>query len=133
VRGWKPKELASVAKISARCWQQYENHCKRENPILKGLRFLRIFEQESVKTYAEAAEILGCSRQRVYQVVSLVTKLPGQIKDFLVANEDPYILRHFTERRLRPLMRLASDADKLTHFAGMLAQAQQQTRLWAKG
>ena len=123
VRGKKPKELARIAKVSARRWEQYENHCKRENPILQGLRFLRVFEQESVRTCAEAAEILRVSCQRFCQLTSLVSRLPQEIKDFLVENEDPAVLRHFTERRLRPLTRLATDKQKLDRFWRMLAEA----------
>ena len=124
VRGKKPEELARISKISVRRWEQYESHWKRENPILKGLRFLCVFEQESVKTYAEAAEIVGVSRQRVYQVTWLVTKLPQEIKDFLLTNDDPPTLRYFTERRLRRLTRLASDGRMLEESRDMLAEAQ---------
>jgi hypothetical protein len=42
-------------------------------------RGLRVFEDESVRTYAQAAEIIGVSRERVYQLTSLVTKLSPQI------------------------------------------------------
>ena len=81
MRGQEPKELARISRISSRRWEQYENHCNRENPVLKGLRFLRVFEQDSVKTYSQAAEMLGVSRQRLYQLIWLVTKLPREIKD----------------------------------------------------
>jgi len=123
VRCEKPRELAHIAKVSTRRWEQYENHCQRENPILEGLRFLRVFEQESVSTYAQAADILGVSRPPFCQLTSLVTRLPQQIKDFLVDNEDPAVLRHFTERRLRPLTGLATDQQKLDRFWKMLAEA----------
>ena len=86
VRGDKPTELAEIAKITARQWQRYERGQHIENPILKGLQYLRVFEDESVRTYAQAAEIIGVSRERVYQLTSLVTKLPSQIKDFLAAS-----------------------------------------------
>jgi len=116
VRVEKSRELARIAKISTRRREQYENHCKRENPVLKGLRFLRVFEQESVNTYAQAAKILGVPRPYYCQIISLVLKLPQQIKDFLVDNEDPAVLRYFTERRLRPLTGLATDEQKLDRF-----------------
>ena len=47
VRGDKPRELGDIAKIIARQWRQYENGKHRENPILKGLPFLSVFEDES--------------------------------------------------------------------------------------
>jgi hypothetical protein len=122
VRGTVPTELAGIAKVSQRRWDQYARDQERENPILTGLRYLRLFEQESVTTYAHAASILGVSRQRVYQLVSLVTKLPALIKDYLIRNEDPAIDRFFTERRLRPLIVLPDDDAKHRLFASMLSE-----------
>lgn len=110
--GRKAKGRARIARISARCWEQYENHCKRENPILKGLKFRRIFERERVKTRPQTAEILGAPRQRAYQLTSLVTKSPQGIKGLVAANEDSAIHRYFTGRRLLALTRMADDADK---------------------
>lgn len=123
VRGNKPKELAAIAKITARQWHRYQNGQKRENPILKGLRWLRVFEDESVRTYAQAAEIIGVSRERVYQLTSLVAKLPPQIKDFLAGTDDPALLRFFTERRLRPLTMLPDQEAQIAEFARILAGA----------
>lgn len=93
------------------------------SPIAKGLRFLQVFEQPAVTTYADAAGILGVSRQRVYQLVSLVGKLPSEVKRVLLATEDPTIQGYFTERRLRPLTRLGSDEEKVAVFAALLGQA----------
>jgi len=36
--------------------------------------------------------------------------------DFLVANKDPFIRAHFSERRLRPLTLLDSDEEKIKQF-----------------
>ena len=96
------------------------NH--RNNPVLQGLQWLRLFENESVKTYAQAAEIVGVCRGRVFQLVSLVTRLPREITDFLAANKDPFIRAHFSERRLRPLTLLESDEQKVQSFRTMLTE-----------
>ena len=123
VRGDKPRELAAIAKITARQWHQFQNGRHRENPILKGLQCLKVFEDESVRTYAQAAEILGVSRERVYQLTSLVTKLPPQIKDFLAGTEDPVLLRFFTERRLRPLTMIPDGEAQMAQFDALLAES----------
>ena len=123
VRGDKPRELAAIAKITARQWHQYQNGRHRDNPILKGLQCLKVFEDESVRTYAQAAEILGVSRERVYQLTALVTKLPPQIKDFLAGTEDPVLLRFFTERRLRPLTMIPDGEAQMAQFDALLAEA----------
>jgi hypothetical protein len=39
-----------------------------------------------------------------------------EITDYLINTDEPEILRHFTERRLRPLTLLASDDDKIIKF-----------------
>ena len=79
VRDLKPAVLAQISKISQRLWHQSEQDQEREDPILTGMRYLRLFEDGSVNTYAQAAEILGVSRQRVYQMVSMVTAPPATI------------------------------------------------------
>jgi hypothetical protein len=127
VCGKKPAELAEFARITARQWQTYRTHLKRENPILIGLRYLKAFEQESVTSYAKAAQVLGVSRIRVYQLTSLVTKLSPQIKDILAGTEDPVLLRFFTERRLRPLTMLSDAEVQMAQFGELLAEAKEGT------
>jgi hypothetical protein len=51
MHGQKPAELADVARITARQWRQYETRLNLSNSILTGLRFLKVFENESVRTY----------------------------------------------------------------------------------
>ena len=115
--------MAHIARITTRQWAQYECALKRDNPILKGLRWIRVFEDESVRTYAQAAEIIGVSRERVYQLTSLVTKLPPRIKDFLAGTDDPAVARFFTKRRLRPLTMIADGEAQMAWFSGLAATA----------
>ena len=131
VRGQKSVDLAEISKISQRRWRQHERDQERENPVATGLRYLRVFEDESVSTYAQAAEILGVSRQRVYQMVSLVTKLPDEIKEFLIQNGSPAISRHFTERRLRKLTGMADNEAKRKEFTALLAAIDRRPSLQA--
>ena len=69
-----------MARVTTRQWRHYVRRQDWESPIIKGPRFLQVFEQPAVTTYAEAASILGVSRQRVYQLASLVRKLPDEEK-----------------------------------------------------
>lgn len=123
MRGEKPAELAKIPRISVRQWEHFQSVNSRNNPVLQGLQWLRLFENESVSTYAEAAEIVGVCRGRVWQLVSLVTRLPKEVTDYLVANKDPFIRAHFSERRLRPLTLLKSDEQKVERFHDMLKDA----------
>lgn len=129
IRGEKPQELAQIAKITARQWEHYQSVNHRNNPVLQGLQWLQLFENESVNTYAQAAEIVGVHRSRVFQFVSLIPRLPREITDFLVANKDPFIRAYFSERRFRPLTLLESDEQKMERFQGMLSESAKMRNL----
>jgi hypothetical protein len=49
----------------------------------------------------------------------LYNRLLSRITEYLMNEDEPGILKYFTERRLRPLTLLASDADKLREFDEM--------------
>jgi hypothetical protein len=122
VRGIKPKKLADDSKITQHRWQKYKRQTSQENPIAKGMRYLRVFESESVNTYAQAAEILEVSRQRVYQHVALATKLAPEIIEFVMRNRDNLdVTAYFTERRLRPLTMIADKEEQIAAFREMLS------------
>ena len=123
VRGERPLELAGSARLSVRRWHHYQPHLHRENPIAKGLEYLRVYEQEAIRSYAQAGKILGVCRQRVQQLVYLVTRLPDEIKGTLLAEKDPEILRRFTERNLRPIAALDNRRAQLTLFSRMMLDA----------
>ena len=122
VHGQLPEELAHLARVTTRQWRRYVKRQDWENPIANGLRFLQVFEQPAVTTYADAASILGVSRQRVYQLASLVRKLPSEVTRALLDTEDPAIQGYFTERRLRSLTALGTDDEKVARFTALLEQ-----------
>ena len=49
-------------------------------------------------------------------MIALYKRLPSRITDFLMNTNEPEILEHFTERRLRPLTLLSSDDEKIWKF-----------------
>ena len=66
-------------------------------------------------------QFLGVSRERVYQLTSLVTNLPPEIRDFLAGAQDPAVLRFLAERRLRPLTMIPDGETQMAQFAELLA------------
>ncbi len=52
-------------------------------------------------------------------MIALCKRLPPEITDYLINTDEPEILKHFTERRLRLLTLLASDEDKIKKFDEM--------------
>jgi len=52
-------------------------------------------------------------------MIALCKRLPAEIIDYLINTDEPEILKHFTERKLRPLTLLESDQDKIKKFDEM--------------
>lgn len=92
-----------------------------QNPIEAGSRFLEYLNDHPESTYDDIAGVFGVSKARVCQMIALCNRLPGQITDYLL-NADSGILKHFTERRLRPLTLMASDDEKIDRFNEMKAE-----------
>lgn len=89
------------------------------NPIKVGFQFVQYLKDHPDSTYDELADMSGVSKARICQMVALHNRLPAPITDYLLNVDEPEILKHFTERRLRPLTLLASDDDKLRKFEAM--------------
>jgi len=52
-------------------------------------------------------------------MIALCRRLPPEITEYLINTDESEILKHFTERKLRPLTLLASDEDKIKKFYEM--------------
>ncbi|CAB1059865.1 hypothetical protein D1BOALGB6SA_4630 [Olavius sp. associated proteobacterium Delta 1] len=52
-------------------------------------------------------------------MIALCKRLPPEITEYLINTDEPEILKHFTERKLRPLTLVASDEDKIKKFDEM--------------
>jgi len=52
-------------------------------------------------------------------MIALCKRLPPEITEYLINTDEPEILKHFTERKLRPLTLVASDEDKIKKFYEM--------------
>jgi hypothetical protein len=88
------------------------------NPIKLGFQFVQ-YLKEHLTTYDELAAMSGVSKARICQMVALYKRLPAPITDYLMNNDEPEVLKYFTERRLRPLTLLATDDEKLRTFEAM--------------
>jgi hypothetical protein len=89
------------------------------NPIKLGFQFVQYLKEHLDSTYDELADMSGVSKARICQMVALYNRLPTPITDYLMNNDEPEVMKYFTERRLRPLTLLASDDDKLRKFEEM--------------
>jgi hypothetical protein len=86
------------------------------NPVRTGFEFVEYLNKNPNTNYDDLSVDAGITKARVCQMIALYKRLPADITDFLMNIDEPKILKHFTERRLRPLTLLASDDDKIIKF-----------------
>jgi hypothetical protein len=92
---------------------------KLTNPVRTGFEFVEYLNKNPVATYDDLSVDAGITKARVCQMIALCKRLPPEITDYLINTDEPEILKHFTERRLRPLTLLESDEDKIKKFDEM--------------
>lgn len=116
-KGEKPAQFAPNRVVSQRDWEySLRPEKKYPNPVKVGFKFVQYLKNHPDSTYDDLSEMSGVSKARVCQMVALCNKLSAQITDYLMNTDEPEVLKHFTERRLRPLTLLASDEDKILKF-----------------
>ena len=86
------------------------------NPVRTGLEFVEYLNKNPNATYDDLSVDAGITKARVCQMIALYKRLPADITDFLMNVDEPNILKHFTERRLRPLTLMDSDDEKIQEF-----------------
>jgi hypothetical protein len=94
---------------------------KREltNPVRTGFEFVEYLNKNPSATYDDLSIDAGITKARVCQMIALCRRLPPEITEYLINTDESEILKHFTERKLRPLTLLASDEDKIKKFYEM--------------
>ncbi len=101
------------------------------NPVRIGFEFVEYLNDNPNATYDDLSVDAGITKARVCQMIALCKRLPSEITDYLMNTDEPEILKHFTERRLRPLTLLASDEDKIKKFDEM-REALAKCRIFGK-
>jgi hypothetical protein len=120
IQGEKPVAFSANKAIMIRDWEHYFRPQKEyPNPKKVGFQFAQYLRDHPDWTYDDLSAIAGVSKTRVCQMVALYNRLPARITEYLMNIDEPEILKHFTERRLRPLTLLASDEYKIKQFDKM--------------
>ena len=98
-----------------------EPNCKWQNPLKLALRYQALLE--GGKTKADIARIIGSSRARVTQVMSLL-KLHPDIQVYLNNTKHDLDTELLTERRLRDIAAIQNSEDQLTAFRKLILRFQ---------
>ncbi len=117
--GNKPDFIPKNKIFTKRDYRSHLSKSKRKNPILEGYKYLEYLESDFNFTYRDVAKNFNVTKARVCQVIALVKKLPKQITDFFIKENETLDFSYFTGRRLRPLTLLQSDKDKIERFEEM--------------
>ena len=119
-KGQKPASFPSNKVITQKDLKRsLRQEREPSNPVRTGFQFVEYLNDNPNTTYDELSADIGITKARVCQMIALCKRLPSEITDFLVNTDKPEILKHFTERRLRPLTLLASDKNRIKKFDKM--------------
>jgi hypothetical protein len=77
---------------------------------------MEFLEQNPGLTYKNVADEFNITKARVCQMIAILKKLPQEIKDYFMNNNESLDPSYFTERKLRPLTLLKSDKVKIDMF-----------------
>jgi hypothetical protein len=92
-----------------------------ESPLRKALRYQRLLSDQFIKSQMDIAREFGITRARVSQIMGLL-KLPEEIQKTLLGFEDQRAIRYFSERRLRPLLKITEPAKQVEEFSRMMGR-----------
>lgn len=92
-----------------------------ECPLREALRYQRLLSEPFIKSEIDIARELGITRVRVSQVIGLL-KLAPEIQKELLAIQDQRAIQFFSERRLRPLLKIPDPAGQVREFGRMLGE-----------
>jgi hypothetical protein len=90
-----------------------------KNPVRTGFEFVEYLSKNPNANYDDLSVDAGITKARGCQMIALCKRLPPEITNYLINTYEPEILKHFTERKLRPLTLLVSDEDKIKKFYEM--------------
>ncbi len=85
-------------------------------------------EVERLGKASVAAQSLGLSRTMVCYHMELLERLPEDFIQWLEAEDDQVIWRCFSERRLRPITKIADTEEQVRRLAEMIEEANKLVR-----
>ena len=103
--GRSPPALEGQRGIRARTWRAYQNRMRREPPWERAERYQQMIAQQRFRSIRALAKAIGADHSRIAKVLT-VQDLPEGVLATLRAHADHASIRaHFTERRLRQLVK----------------------------
>jgi len=121
VFGERPSELSSTETVDQKVWKKHQAHLKRleNHPLKKAEYYRRLKESTGVSGVRGLAEITGEDWSYIAKVLR-VLELPQGIRDFLISDPSPDIVKNFNLRCLLELVHLNDENLQYSRFREML-------------
>lgn len=119
--GERPSELSATATVDQKVWKKHQAHLKRleNHPLKKAEYYLQLKETTGVSSVRGLAEITGEDWSYIAKVFRIL-ELPKGIRDFLISNSSPDIVKNFNLRCLLELVHLNDKNLQYSRFRGIL-------------
>ena len=106
--GKSPYGISTDKRITRRLLKDHRPVICKPNPIVTALKYQKIYNQTEYQSMEKVAREFDISRVRIHQMLNLL-KLDQRIIDYLTNITDPKKNNFWTERKLRPLLRLGKE------------------------
>ncbi len=126
----QPDVLRHLETIDQTVWRKYQTFLKRSNPLEKAEFYAQQLSNGRYHSIRALAKALKQDFSSIARHLRLL-KLPQPIQEYLREHRTPEIVRYFTERRLRDLVKMREARAAWRQFQGMLAQARREAELWS--
>lgn len=119
-RGNKPDSLPQNTVLSEKKLRSILHKQHKLNPITEARRYKQLIDARNNPSYQSCSEILGVSKARISQRISLLKNIPSEISNLIEKQSNQDFLCFFTERKLRTLTNLSTDREKIDAFRQMI-------------
>ncbi len=119
--GEQPPELSDTETIDQKVWKKHQVHLKRleNHPLKKAEYYRQLKESTGVSSVRGLAEITGEDWSYIAKVFRIL-ELPKGIRDFLISNSSPDIVKNFNLRCLLELVHLNDENLQYSRFREIL-------------
>ena len=81
---------------------------------------MQLYISGNYSTYESIAKKFGVTRARICQMIALAKRLPDEIIGVISDGKHQDKLQHITERKLRPITLMNTDAEKIAAFEKLM-------------
>ena len=131
ILGSRPEALKHLHRIDQKVWKQYQTHLGRISPLERAEFYGRHMRERGLRSASAVARAIGEADHVVRRYLRLLD-LPDPIREYLRVHKTPEIVRYFTERRLRELVRIKYARAACRQFQSMVAKAKREARVWKR-